>query len=245
MVLLIVLIILALFLISYRSSYDSFPKIAQEVADATIMVKAIDTNNNTQPLGSGFIVHKKGYILTAKHNFEFYSNNNNLSMEDFISNFGYVQIQSKDGKIEDIKIRRIENIDLERKDVLLLKMEGISNLELNIVKIAKKEEVYTPGLEIGFIGYASEGGSQNTVDMFFSKGILSNKKLDLEGQTEPFYTVNAFATFGNSGGPVFLSKNGKVIGLIEQGSSDKAGRTGIVFVPPIHEVLGIINELEK
>lgn len=101
------------------------------------------------------------------------------------------------------------------------------------------------GTELGFVGYATSVKPFNSTDFFINKGVLSNKKLDVSGQTEQFYTTDAISTGGFSGGAVFLAKSGKVIGLVKGGSFDKDGRPGITFIPPIHEVPELISQVEK
>nr|MBI4157164.1 trypsin-like peptidase domain-containing protein [Candidatus Woesearchaeota archaeon] len=253
------IIIFILFLVSYRSDYDSFPKVAKEIEQATVLIEIKDVDGSLKEvtknileqggyidkegyigLGTGFVVDEKGYILTAKHNFEGISNSLGVSMDDFIFKFGFIKYGQ-----EHIKIFRVDVADLERKDVQLLRINQEINYNLKALKIADKTEAKS-GLSIGFLGYTQLENSK-PLFLFVSKGIVSNinKEIETEGQTNSFYTLNGIATGGFSGGPVFLSKNGKVIALIKGTPSDSQGKKGIVIVPFVHEVPQIISDIEK
>lgn len=251
---LIIMVMFLMFLICYRSEYNSFPKTAKKVADATVLVGIFDKNGAFNPRGTGFIVDKRGYILTAKHNFEEISSQRNMSYHELISKEGYIRIKDRHSFWHFVKVNGIKNDSLERKDVVLLKLDQNFNLDLNTVKISDKQEVNSIGLEVGFLGYTRIGQNKEPF-LFINKGILSNidKELEIEEQTDAFYTINAISTAGYSGGPVFLSKNGKLIALIKITSTECflkdgkeiCGKSGIVVVPHIHEVPSIIEDLES
>ncbi len=240
--------IILLFIFYYKGSNDPFPSSAQKVADATVMVIVKDYGGG----GTGVIVDKRGYIVTAKHIFESISGKLNMSYHELVSQKGYVILKDKKGIEHVVKVGSIKNGGLERKDVLLLKINETLNLKLNAVKIASKKELSSIGLEVGFLGYTNIEQDKKPF-LFINKGTLSNmdKDLEVEGQTDAFYTLNAVSIRGYSGGPVFLGKNGKVIALIKRSSNEClnetgkeiCGTTGIVVVPFIHEVPDIIAKL--
>jgi S1-C subfamily serine protease len=234
------------FLFSCKNQDFSFTHSTKKVANSIVVIK-VQTPDGEIPICTGFIVDKRGYILTAKHCYEGIASainkdpNVNVSSDDVALNIGIIEIEKNSLK-ETYKIEPIKNLELERKDIQLLKIS--ENTELVPIVIAKKEEI-SFGMEVGFLGYTNIEQNLNNYPLFISKGVLSNSEINLRGQTEPFYTINALATNGFSGGPVFLSKNGHVFGIISSGTNDETGKTGIVFVPPIHEISKIIEELES
>ena len=187
-------------------------------------------------VGTGFIVDQRGYIITAKHNYEHYSSKASIDIGVFINQVGYVELQNDKGEIGNYKVDRIENKRLERKDTLLLKVIEQPNFKLYAVKIAPKEEIKLLS-DVGFVGFTYID-ENSPMQSFSHKGSISKLELNLSGYTEPVYAVQTYAGEGFSGAPVFLISNGKVFGLVKGGDINK----GIMFVPPLHEIQDVIAD---
>lgn len=86
-----------------------------------------------------------------------------------------------------------------------------------------------------------------TVSSSFTRGIISSI-IPATGVPLQFlkgFQLDATATHGNSGGPVFLMESGKVIGVLTQGVRNPQGGVvpGIVKAEPIYPVLDSIPRL--
>ncbi|MFA7708463.1 MAG: serine protease, partial [Candidatus Pacearchaeota archaeon] len=206
-ILIIVIVLTVLISASISKNYyqNHFSKVSKEVVESTIVIGAIIDSQHSYAFCSGVIIDERGYILTAYHCFNDHKdefNNlggNNFNTSDIIYNYGYINLNSS----QSFKVIPINNPNLERKDLQLLKVLSDGEVKLPACKIAEKKDVLL-GLDVGFIGYNSE--ELDGFQMFISKGILSNINSKRPNQVEPYYTINAIATFGYSGGPVFLSK---------------------------------------
>lgn len=212
---------------------DPFSYRVEDVTAATGTVFMKNSQGIPAHLGTTFLVDNDGYFLTANHVIDAITTIN--STETI-----YIQIKTPLGELADFKVIPLANEPLKRKDVALLKAEKF-DLAIKPLKIARKEEVHIGG-EIGFIGFTLIDPLNPKPDFYVGKGIISNT--GITHQSEIIYTISGQATHGYSGASVFLSRNGKVIGLITGGTNDETGKTGIVFVPPIHDVIDIIAKLK-
>lgn len=246
----IFLVVIAILIFISSSFKSDFPEISEKVSDSIVLVKLKDVDGKDYVLGTGFVVDKRGYIITAMHNFDTPSSLYEIPSSVLINDFGYVELFTDLGK-EEIKVKQVKNDKLERKDVVLLKLNENINVK-NYLKVAEKEEINVAE-EVGFAGYTNLPSSLNKGDLFINKAVLSNEGLDIEKQEEKFYSINGIATSGYSGGPVFLSNNGRVIGIVKESGYEQirndqkifSGKTGIVIISPIHEVPKIIEDNER
>lgn len=77
------------------------------------------------------------------------------------------------------------------------------------------------GAKIGFIGYPLNEKIQILHD-----GVISSVRVEPDGFF--WYTINSFVNRGNSGGPVFLSDTGEVVGMISSRQNEQIGIPQIV-----------------
>jgi len=222
-------------------SYDiAFAKKIRNVEQATGVVVLRLADGQYRPMGTAFLVQEEGYFLTAHHVIhESHTEAGSLSQ----NGVPYLLIRSNLGSNEMFQVEDIQNDDLAEKDILLFKAKDF-NLDLDPLKIAQPEDVKRPGMEVGFVGFTIiDNPTSPDYSLFSGKGTLSNVGTNFNSQR--IYTVYGIATHGFSGGAVFLSSNGKVIGLVEGGGGDELGKTGIVYVPPVHDVPRIIANLKQ
>jgi serine protease Do len=167
-----------------------------------------DTSNKLYSTGTGFFVSQDGYILTANH-----------------------VIGISTGKII---IIHIENNTPTEYPATIVSSDSIADIAL--LKINKTNcpflELLDPinllvGVEVGFVGYP--------LNYFFpvvSKSILS-AKVDLPIRdglpTRHQLVINQFVNHGNSGGPVFLSITGQVVGIVSWRPSPNIAERTIVL----------------
>ncbi|MBI2664714.1 trypsin-like peptidase domain-containing protein [Candidatus Woesearchaeota archaeon] len=234
-----ILILIVAFFLFIEDDDDPFPASVKKVTASTVELWVKESNGAEHFVGTGFIVDERGYILTAKHNFETLINRFNLDYDAAIATIFYVKLKGFGGVEYSFNVTRVPSQDLERKDVQMVKINPTPDQLLPSVEIADKNEIIL-GAQAGFLGYTPlEQGKKP--HLFINKGVLSNLELELEGQTDAFYTLNSVGTEGYSGGPVFLSNGGNVFGVVKGGNN----KPGILFVPHIHEIPELIEEFEE
>ncbi len=167
-----------------------------------------------QSMGSGFIINKKGYIVTNNHVVE--------KAEDII-------VKLSDGKEKEAKIVGTD----PETDVAVIKIEGSDNLP--IVKLGNSDKI-----KIG--DWVLAIGNPFGLERTLTKGIVSAKGRDVEGITKfaNFIQTDAAINRGNSGGPL-LNINGEVIGINTAKVGGTAQNIG--FAIPINMAKKIITQL--
>ena len=136
-------------------------------------------------LGSGFIIDKKGYIVTNNH---------------VVDNADEIQVIMNDGKEFDAKILGRD----PKTDLAVLKIE--SDQDLPTIQFEDSDN-----LEVGqwVVAIGSPFGLEHTV----TAGIVSAKGRVLgSGPYDDFIQTDASINPGNSGGPL-LNLDGKVVGI--------------------------------
>lgn len=167
-----------------------------------------DTSNKFYSTGTGFFVSKDGYILTANH---------------------IVGIST--GKII---VLHFENNVPKEYPATIISTDSIADIAL--LKINKLDcpflELFDPinlpvGVDLGFVGFP--------LNYFFpvvSKTILSAKvDLPIKNNLPQRHqlVINQFVNHGNSGGPVFLSSTGQVVGIVSWRPSPNTAERMIVL----------------
>ena len=146
----------------------------------------VDEKGQAWKKGSGFSF-KSGYILTASHLIE------NANPDSIL-------IIWKGAPYSDTILNYATNPKL---DFVIFK----TNLSIPSVNITEDDSPLPIGAKVGFIGFPLQEKYP-----ILNSGIISSTRLTDEGKPE--YIVNAFVNKGNSGGPLFLSDSGKVIGIV-------------------------------
>lgn len=219
--------VLSLMLLS-KPVYQDYVGIRQQSEDSLIhihskKVKKDGTGADEDSYGTGFIVDKEGYVLTASH--VVLKADSQTLVETTVS------LRSKQGtryKVETVK--RDDEVDL----ILLVLPDVGTNwkpLKLGDSKSTPKDE---PLYTLGFPGNS---------DLSSATGILSNKSAP-NGTWQTTLPINR----GNSGGPVF-DRKGRVVAIAKAGDDAQQGKTYVIpssfisFVMP--KATQIILENEK
>jgi len=152
------------------------------------LVDAVYTDNagNNWKIGTGFVIK---------------SNENSsylLTAYHVVDGSPIMEIISTDLK----KIKATRFVDLRDLDLAIIKVET----KLKPVKIGTFEDIKV-GSEVAFSGYPLN----DPVAQLTHKGIISFRGAY---KNIPLITVNSFVNKGNSGGPLFLSDTGEVIGVV-------------------------------
>ena len=201
--------------------------IYKKVAPAVVMVstKSVQSVNGwfqqeTEEMGSGFIINNDGYILTNYH---------------VIDGAKEVTVTLSDG--QEVTASVI-NYDSDR-DVAMIKIN--QDIEVPGVVELGDSDALQPGEEVLAIGNPLSKELSSTL----TKGIVSalNRSIETEtGVSTNLIQTDTAINSGNSGGPLINTK-GEVIGINTLKASD--GAEGIGFAIPINDVKEKIDSLSK
>ncbi len=168
-------------------------------------------------LGSGFIIHQDGYIVTNAHV---------IDSADEIS----VTLSNNPDKVYTAKV-----IGSDKKaDLAVLKIESKDPLPYLEFGNAEQSKVGDWVLAIG--NPFGLGGS-------VTSGIISAKSRFIGGQYDELIQTDASINRGNSGGPL-LNMDGQVIGVNSVIISNTGGNIGIGFSIPSNQAQPIISQLK-
>ncbi|HEY5994745.1 MAG TPA: DegQ family serine endoprotease [Gallionellaceae bacterium] len=168
----------------------------------------------TQSLGSGFIISQDGYILTNAH---------------VVDGADRVTVRLTDKREFKAKVIGAD----KRADVALIKIEATG-----LPKIIQGDP---SKLKVGewVVAIGSPFGFDNSV----TAGIVSAKGRFLPQENYvPFIQTDAAINPGNSGGPLFNMK-GEVVGINSQIYTRSGGFMGLSFAIPIDVAMEVSNQL--
>lgn len=170
----------------------------------------------SQSLGSGFIISSDGYILTNAH---------------VVDRAEKITVRLTDKREFKAKVIGAD----KRTDVALLKIDatGLPKVILgNPEQIKVGEWVLAIGSPFGF-------------DSSVTAGIVSAKGRSLPQENfVPFIQTDVAINPGNSGGPLFNMK-GEVVGINSQIYSRSGGYMGLSFSIPIDVAMDVVNQLRS
>jgi serine protease Do len=168
----------------------------------------------SQSLGSGFIISADGYILTNAH---------------VVDRADKITVRLTDKREYKAKVIGAD----KRTDVALLKIDatGLPKVSLGDPSLLKVGEwVLAIGSPFGF-------------DSSVTAGIVSAKGRSLPQENfVPFIQTDVAINPGNSGGPLFNMK-GEVVGINSQIYSRSGGYMGLSFSIPIDVAMDVVNQL--
>lgn len=166
-------------------------------------------------LGSGFIVDKRGYILTNNH---------------VVGDADKIKVKLPDGREFDAKLVGAD----PATDLAVIQIKG---KDLPVAELGNSDEL---GVGESVIAIGNPFGLEQTV----TAGIVSAKGRSSVGLTdyEDFIQTDASINPGNSGGPL-LSLRGKVVGVNTAIFSRSGGNQGIGFTIPVNMARTIMTAL--
>ncbi|MDA9558853.1 Do family serine endopeptidase [Alphaproteobacteria bacterium] len=171
---------------------------------------------NQSAMGSGFIIDKKGLIVTNNH---------------VIANASSITVILHDGTSLQAKLLGSD----AKTDLALLKVE--TKIKLKTVKWGDSDEIKVGNWAMAI---GNPFGLVNTVTV----GIVSARARDINaGPFDDFIQTDASINRGNSGGPLF-NLNGDVIGVNTAIYSPSGGSVGIGFAIPSALAQNIVQQLE-
>ncbi len=174
----------------------------------------VPREQESQSLGSGFIISADGYILTNAH---------------VVDSADKITVRLSDKREFKAKVIGAD----KRTDVALLKIEAtglpkVTQGDVNLLKVG--EWVLAIGSPFGF-------------DSSVTAGIVSAKGRSLSQENfVPFIQTDVAINPGNSGGPLFNMK-GEVVGINSQIYSRSGGYMGLSFAIPIDVAMDVVKQL--
>lgn len=207
--------------------------IMEKVEKATVLVyldSVLITQNGVFPvrsMGTGFLASEDGYIVTNAH----IVNQNNI--------IGLIKILVENKTEYNAQVVRIDN----DYDLSIIKIMGDVKFQ-HFLQFATDKDI-VDGHNACFVGYPLVPDFQKHgigISASISDGLIKKKKqLTYISKTEmDIIEISSDANKGNSGGPLFIPENGKVIGVITKRLS--ADSTGISFAVPIKYVRALYFE---
>jgi serine protease Do len=169
-------------------------------------------------LGSGFIIHPDGYIVTNAH---------------VIEGAEEINVTLSNDSEEIIKAK-IVGVD-KKTDLALLKIDIKDKLPY--LKFGDSDKAHVGDWIIAIGNPFGFGGS-------VTAGIVSAKSRMVTGQYDEFIQTDASINKGNSGGPM-MNLNGEVIGINSVIISPSGGNIGLGFAIPSNQANTIIEQIKK
>lgn len=188
----------------------SLEELADRLGEGVVMVKT------PGGLGSGFIIHEDGYLIT---NFHVVENETQITVNIFRKVGGAFRNE----KIEDVRIIAVNPF----VDLALLKFEPPADLAVNVMYLAEDRPVIE-GDTVFAIG--NPLGLERSV----SRGIVSKRNRAEQGLV--YIQTTTQINPGNSGGPLFNGR-GEVIGVTNMGY---LFAEGLNFAIPVRYVIDFL-----
>ncbi len=189
----------------------SLEELSQRLGEGVVLVKS------PGGLGSGFIIHPDGYLIT---NFHVVENETQLIVNIFRKTEGAFRNE----RIEDVEIIAVNPF----MDLALLKFTPPEDLEVTVVHLAENRP-----LDEGDTVFAI--GNPLGLERTISRGIISKKNRAEDGLV--YIQTTTQINPGNSGGPLFNEK-GEVIGVTNMGYMFAEG---LNFAIPIRYVIDFLK----
>ena len=195
------------------------PQVYSTVEGVQAFGPAVVVVKSPAGLGSGFIVHEDGYLIT------------NFHVIEGQKHFTVTQFVQEGAELKRVIHKKIRIVALDVfHDLAVLQIEDEHEKPFPKVVLSLDEPVY--GESIFVIG--NPAGLERTV----TEGILSHTGRLFEGSL--YLQLDASVNPGNSGGPLFNS-HGQVIGVVNMGSRVMQG---LNFAIPVRHVTFLLDHVE-
>jgi S1-C subfamily serine protease len=241
-------------------------EIFARVRRATVGVVLFHQGERRKPytiIGSGFCVDKAGVIVTCQHVVSAFmrrpipdqvasispekrnSQLNPLEPVQIVAPYAVFlapanvphKIQAFLSRVDQIIARTDYDLALIRALPHRALPNGYPTLEIQpYAELSEGDEVATCGYPLGNFLFEQIG----TITPSFTKGSISSivPTVDIPQEQLKLFQLNLTATYGNSGGPVFSTKSGKVFGVLQGGIQDRQGNilAGLARAEPVYPI---------
>lgn len=178
-----------------------FKAIAQHHGGGCIMIVKKETEQVTF-IGSGFLCHNQGYILTCAHT---------INLTDKLA----IVTPQPLNEFNQLTLERVNAFDVTvvqfdaNNDVALLKI--VNTLPISLPdNILGDEKISLIGSSVCYIGFPFGQIGLHTIKI--SQSIISSKVKSQHGTNQ--FQLDAMVHEGNSGGPLIDLSSGQIIGII-------------------------------
>jgi S1-C subfamily serine protease len=192
-----------------------FKGIAQHHGGGCMMIAKKEEDKNVGFLGTGFLCHNKGYVLTCAHGINL-TDKLVIIPPQPISEFNQRTLE----RVQPIDVTVVQHDS--KNDVALLKITNTVPVTVpdNILGDEKTSQV---GSTICYLGFPFAQDGLHTIKV--SQSIISSKVKSNNGTKQ--YQLDAMVHEGNSGGPVIDLQTGRIIGIVNGRFSPTGNGGGI------------------
>lgn len=190
-----------------------FKGIAQHHGGGCMMIVRKQDNEGVGFVGTGFLCHGKGYLLTCAHS---------INLTD---NLAVIPPQPLN-EFNPLTLERVNIIDVTvaqydpNNDVALLKI--VNPLPVSVPQnIFGNESTSQVGSSVCYLGFPFGQSGLHTIKV--SQSIVSSKVKSASGTKQ--YQLDAMVHEGNSGGPLVDLNSGQIIGIVS-GRFSPTGNSG-------------------
>lgn len=192
-----------------------FKNMAQHHGGGCMMIVRRTDDHGVEFVGSGFLCHSKGYILTCAHT---------INLTDKLSVIPPQPLQ----QFNQMTMDRVNVIDVSvaqfdtENDVALLKIINPPPLSVP-ANIFGDENKVLVGSTVGYLGFPFGQSGLHTLKV--SQSIISSKMISKSGTKQ--FQLDAMVHEGNSGGPLIDLASNQIIGVISGRFSPTGNGGGI------------------
>lgn len=176
--------------------------IAQHHGGGCMMIVRRQDDKGVGFVGTGFLCHSKGYILTCAHS---------INLTDKLAIIPPQPLN----EFNQLTLDRVQTIDVtvaqhdSKNDVALLKI--VNPIPLTVPpNILGNENISPVGSSVGYLGFPFGQSGLHTLKV--SQSIISSKVKSQNGTKQ--FQLDAMVHEGNSGGPLVDLQSGQIIGII-------------------------------
>lgn len=179
-----------------------FKGLAQHHGGGCMMIVRREDDQGVGFVGTGFLCHNKGYILTCAHS---------INLTDKLAIIPPQPLN----EFNQLTLERVNVIDVvvvqhdPKNDVALLKISNPMSLTVP-ANIFGNENTSQVGSSVGYLGFPFGQSGLHTLKV--SQSIISSKVKSQNGTKQ--YQLDAMVHEGNSGGPLVDLHTGQIIGII-------------------------------
>jgi S1-C subfamily serine protease len=204
-----------------RDSPQSFEEIVTYILPSVIAI-AVGSDNNGRPIieGTGFAVEHSGIFATCWHVASKYKklsrlDDDEVRAQDMQDNFLRIAVRLKDGSYMWHKVEKgtLMSDTAENHDLCVFRLIDVAIPPLAL----HHDDSFNLGAEVGVIGFPMGNKLQGDVlRPYVIKSIISGAlEYTMQDDTKtPQVALGTLISNGFSGGPVFSTTDGKVMGMV-------------------------------
>lgn len=190
--------------------------IATQFSGLNVMIlKYVDEQKGVEFLGSGFVCHNSGSVLTAAHI---------LNPSDEFCVLPILNVNEYHKRtLDNVHTIKMKLVRFESShDVALLSPVPAGAVTCNVpAEIFARSSEGVVGASVAYMGFPYAGRGLHTLKV--SQSVVCGKSLSENGVRQLHFDANVHE--GNSGGPVIDVASGRIIGIVS-GSFSPTGRSG-------------------